>query len=187
MAKSPPPLHASNLSRRLGATAAIEGVNLQLDRGEIVALLGLNGAGKTTTLKMFAGVLVPDTGDIQIAGHRLADAPLAARQRLGFLPDVPPLFPDMRVRDYLHLAAKLRRIPTASVNQAIDRVLQKCQLTTVVEQRIHTLSKGFRQRVGLAQALIHKPALVLLDEPSNGLDPQQMDEMRATLRQIHIY
>jgi len=123
-------------------------------------------------------VLSPDEGQIQISGHSLFDEPMAARRHLGFLPDTPPVYPDLQVVDYLRFAAKLRRVPRAQINTSVDTVLQRCELSDVKRKRIGKLSKGFQQRVGLAQALIHNPAVVLLDEPSNGLDPQQMQSMR---------
>jgi len=132
---------------------------------------------------MLAGTLVPDSGDVTVNGFSLAEQPLEARQRIGYLADTPPLYNDMRVGDYLRFCAKLRRVPKTSVSEKLDAVIAQCDLSSVAKQRIEKLSKGFRQRVGLAQALIHEPDLLLLDEPSNGLDPNQMQGMRNIIKQ----
>lgn len=179
-----PLLQADGLRRAYGGTTTVHGLSLSLARGDVLALLGLNGAGKSTSLRLLAGVLAADAGHITVAGHSLEDDPLAARARLGFLPDQPPLYPDMRVRDYLALAARLRRVPAAAISERVADVLARCDLEAVSRRRIQQLSKGFRQRIGLAQAVIHEPDVVLLDEPGNGLDPQQMDGMRELIRSL---
>ncbi len=177
-------LEATQLNKRLGPDSGIHDLSITLHRGDILGLLGLNGAGKSTTLKMLAGTLVPDSGQVTISGFSMAEAPLQARQRIGFLPDAPPLFNDMRVADYLHFCAKLRRVNNASTAEKLEAALHLCDLNSVARQRIAQLSKGFRQRVGLAQALIHEPDVLLLDEPSNGLDPNQMQGMRSIISQF---
>jgi len=174
-------LQASNLTRKVSNTAVVDNVSLSLQRGDVLGLLGLNGAGKSTTLKMLAGVLTPDGGDVSIAGHSLQDDPIAAKQRIGFLPDQPPVYPDMSVSAYLKLSAKLRRIPNSNIADSMSFVMERCELQDVAKKAIGKLSKGYQQRVGLAQALIHKPSVALLDEPSNGLDPQQMQSMRKLI------
>jgi len=176
-------LEATQLNRRLSADAGIHDISLSLQRGDVLGLLGLNGAGKSTTLKMLAGTLVPDSGHVSISGFSIAETPLQARQRIGYLPDTPPLYNDMRVADYLRLSAKLRRVRKSSISEKLNEVLEHCDLQSVSHQRIGQLSKGFRQRVGLAQALIHEPDVLLLDEPSNGLDPNQMQSMRSIIKQ----
>jgi len=176
-------LEATELKRRLSANSAIHGISINLQRGDILGLLGLNGAGKSTTLKMLAGTLVPDSGRVSISGFSMAENPHQARQRIGFLPDTPPLYNDMRVSDYLRFCAKLRRVGKPSITEKLEAVLTRCDLHSVARQRIAQLSKGFRQRVGLAQALIHEPDVLLLDEPSNGLDPNQMHGMRNIISQ----
>lgn len=176
-------LEAKQLHRQWSQDAGIHDVSVSLRRGDVLGLLGLNGAGKSTTLKMLAGTLVPDSGDIWVNGFSMADSPLQARQRIGYLPDTPPLYNDMRVRDYLLLCAKLRRVPKANVSSKTDTAMNLCDLHEVAQQRIAKLSKGFRQRVGLAQALVHEPDVLLLDEPSNGLDPNQMQGMRSIIQQ----
>jgi len=171
-------LIADSLSRRLSVDAGVYDISIKLQRGDILGLLGLNGAGKSTTLRLLTGTLVPDSGDVIISGHSMRDAPLQARQKIGYLPDQPPLYNDMRVASYLAFCAKLRRVSKATLQSNIETVLDECDLQSVRRVRIGQLSKGFRQRVGLAQALVHKPDVLLLDEPSNGLDPNQMQGMR---------
>jgi ABC-2 type transport system ATP-binding protein len=171
-------LSAISLSRRLSANAEVSNISLEINRGDIVGLLGLNGAGKTTTLRMLSGVLAPDEGSVTIKGHSLSDSPIEARRQVGFLPDQPPLYNDMRVSEYLRLAGRIRGLKGNRLTERQDIVTEQCMLESVNRSLISTLSKGFRQRVGLAQALIHEPALLLLDEPSNGLDPQQLESMR---------
>lgn len=166
------------------ATHSVRDLGFALERGERVGLLGLNGAGKSTTLDMLAGCLVPDAGEVAIAGHSLADDPLRARALIGYLPDRPPVVDDMRVDAYLALAARLRRVPKAEVGDRVDAAIGECALGEVRRQRIATLSKGYRQRVGIAQAIVHRPALVLLDEPGSGLDPRQSEELRALVRRL---
>ncbi len=185
MSSDPTPLlQASDLTRMVNTTAVVDNVSLSLQRGDILGLLGLNGAGKSTTLKMLAGVLTPDAGQITIAGHSLHDDPIAAKQQIGFLPDQPPVYPDLSVAAYLKLSAQLRRVPSNHLKEQTDAIMERCELTEVAKKRIGKLSKGYQQRVGLAQALIHKPAVALLDEPSNGLDPQQMQSMRNLITDV---
>jgi len=179
-----PLLEASNLTRMVNSNAIVDSVSLTLHRGETLGLLGLNGAGKSTTLKMLAGVLTPDDGQITVAGHSLFDDPMAAKQQIGFLPDQPPVYPDMSVLAYLKLSAQLRRVPNGNLKVQVHSIMERCDLHDVAKKRIGQLSKGYQQRVGLAQALIHKPALALLDEPSNGLDPQQMQSMRELITDV---
>lgn len=184
-------LEARDLSRRLpkarrdaGERYAVRDVSLTLERGDILGLLGLNGAGKSTTLRMLAGCLVPHTGSVRIAGHSLDEDPMAARAAIGYLADQPPLYDDMRVRQYLRLAARMRGVPRQDLSQSVDAVIEECKLTEVINRRIGKLSKGFRQRVGIAQAIVHKPDVLLLDEPSSGLDPQQQEELRALIKRL---
>lgn len=169
-------LVARGLTRRYGPRAALVGLDLTLARGDCLGLLGLNGAGKSTTLKILTGVLAPHAGTVLIGGHDLARAPLAAKRQLGFLPDVPPLFPDARVDEYLALAARLRLV--TDVAGAVARAKARCGLTDVGPRLIRNLSKGYQQRVGIAQAIVHEPALLVLDEPTVGLDPVQIRDVR---------
>ncbi|MFK8075098.1 MAG: ABC transporter ATP-binding protein [Granulosicoccus sp.] len=177
-------LQATSLHKRLSANAAVSNISLNLQRGEVLGLLGLNGAGKTTTLRMLSGVLVPDSGTVSIDGFSLSGQPLHARSRLGYLPDQPPLYDDLRVHEYLILAGKIRGLGGKQLQKRQSTVIEQCMLGPVVGKHIGALSKGYKQRVGLAQALIHEPALLLLDEPSNGLDPQQLEGMRALITDV---
>jgi ABC-2 type transport system ATP-binding protein len=184
MTEAPTTLSAIDLTRRYGRHGAVEGVSLQLRRGEVLGLLGHNGAGKSTTLQMLSGVLRPDSGRIEICGFDLARQPDQARACIGFLPETPPLYRDMRVADYLVFAARLRRMPQAKVAPALADTLQRCGLQDAAAKIIGTLSKGFQQRVGIAQAIIHRPEVVILDEPTVGLDPAQIRDIRGLIREL---
>lgn len=184
VANAPLRLEARNLNRKISQTASIQDISLALSGGDILGLLGLNGAGKSTTLSMLCGVLVPDSGSVCINGYSMEDQPLQARQHIGYLPDQPPLYRDMRVKEYLKLTGQIRGLSAKTLKVRIETVTEQCDLGDVQTKLIGTLSKGFQQRVGLAQALIHEPAVVLLDEPSNGLDPQQMDSMRTLIKEV---
>lgn len=175
-------LAATQLNRQLSDTAGVHDISLSLHRGDVLGLLGLNGAGKSTTLRLLAGTLTPDSGEVVISGHSMKESPLAARQHIGYLPDTPPLYNDMRVIDYLKLAATLRRVAKNEIATKVEAVMTHCDLLEVQNKRTGQLSKGFRQRVGLAQALVHEPGVLLLDEPSNGLDPNQMQGMRHIIQ-----
>ena len=175
-------LQASALHRTLGDHAAVTDITLNLARGDVLGLLGLNGAGKSTTLRMLCGMLVPDSGHVIVNGHSMTEEPLPARAHIGFLPDQPPLYDDMRVHEYLQLCAQIRSMKGKTLAARKAAVIEECALGEVQNKLIATLSKGFRQRVGLAQAIIHQPSVLLLDEPGNGLDPQQLDAMRELIR-----
>ena len=170
-------LDARELTRARGS-GGVRDVTLSLVRGDALGLLGLNGAGKSTTLRLLAGVLSPDAGSVAVAGFAMAEEPLEARSRLGYLPDTPPLYPELRVQAFLELAARLRRLRGGAARAAVERVIERCDLAEVARRRIATLSKGYRQRVGLAQALVHEPDVLLLDEPGSGLDPHQTEGLR---------
>jgi len=177
-------LRVRSLERRFGAKQALRGMDFRLASGDILGLLGANGAGKTTCLRILSGGLAPSRGSVRICGLDLARAPVAARRHLGYLPERPPLYPEMRVDEYLHFCARLRRIPPGSVNRVVRRVKQRCGLEQVGHRLLGKLSKGYRQRAGLAQALIHEPDLVILDEPTDGLDPVQIREVRALIHDL---
>lgn len=166
----------------MGDTQAVSDISLSLHKGDILGLLGLNGAGKSTTLKMLCGILVPDAGRVTINQHCLTEAPLQARAHIGYLPDQPPLYDDMRVKEYLRLCGKIQGLAGSTLSERQTQVLKQCALSSVENKMIGSLSKGYRQRVGLAQAIIHRPAVLLLDEPGNGLDPQQLESMRELIR-----
>ena len=177
-----PLVQVSELHRRYGTVHAVRGLSFELERGRVLGLLGANGAGKTSTMAMLAGVLAPTSGSIRIAGHDLRAAPLAAKARLGYLPESPPLFPELRVDEYLRHCTRLRGVRGPAVNAAVTRALERCGLAGSAGRLLGNLSKGYRQRVGIAQALVHDPDLVILDEPTAGLDPAQLREVRDLIR-----
>ena len=177
-------LSAQGLTRDFGKHRAVNEVSLQLHCGEVLGLLGQNGAGKSTTLQMLAGVLLPHAGLIEICGFDLARQPERAKVRAGYLPENPPLYRDMRVDDYLIFAAQLHRMPREKIPDALAETRQRCGLHDVGRKIIGTLSKGYRQRVGIAQAIIHQQSVVILDEPTVGLDPAQLRDMRALIREL---
>jgi len=170
------------VSRRFGAVSALSDLTFSLDRGEVLGLLGPNGAGKSTCLQVLSGNLAPSAGRVLIDGIDLARRPLAAKARLGYLPERSPVYPEMRVDEYLAYAARLRRVPRARVAAAVARVKARCGLERSGRRLLGKLSKGYRQRAGIAQALVHDPDLVILDEPTDGLDPVQIRETRALIR-----
>jgi ABC-2 type transport system ATP-binding protein len=175
---------AQGLSRSFGAHTAVAGLSLELKRGEILGFLGPNGAGKTTTMQMLTGNLAPSIGAISICGIDLFDEPTAAKARIGYLPETPPLYRELTVREYVDLAARLHRVPKAGRKTAVDDTLENCALADVAKKLIGTLSKGYQQRVGIAQAIVHRPDVVILDEPTVGLDPNQIREIRNLIREL---
>jgi ABC-2 type transport system ATP-binding protein len=179
-------LSAQNLCRKYGHHTAVQNVNVELRRGEVLGLLGPNGAGKTTTMRMLTGNLAPSAGSIEICGIDLLDKPREAKLHLGFLPEIPPLYHDMTVDEYLLLAARLHRINKQTLQSVLDNVKQRCGLEVQGRYVIGTLSKGFQQRVGIAQAIIHSPDVIILDEPTVGLDPNQMREIRSLIRELGV-
>ena len=183
---SPITLSAQALSRKYGAHTAVYKVNLQLRRGEVLGLLGPNGAGKTTTMRMLTGNLAPTAGRIEICGIDLLDKPQQAKAHLGFLPETPPLYQDMTVDEYLLFVARLHRVNKPTIQTALHNVKQRCGLEDRGKHLIATLSKGFQQRVGIAQAIVHNPEVIIFDEPTVGLDPNQMREIRKLIRELGI-
>lgn len=177
-------LNAHNLTRRLGRREVIRNISLQLRRGEVLGLLGPNGAGKSTTMQLLSGVLIPHAGQIEICGIDLALHPKQAKACIGYLPENPPLYRDMRVDDYLVYAAKLHRVPHSAMAEALAIAKSRCGLEGAGRKIIGTLSKGYQQRVGIAQAIIHQPDVVILDEPTVGLDPAQIRDIRALIREL---
>ncbi len=177
-------LAARGIRRTYGARTALHGLDLALKRGEVLGFLGQNGAGKSTTLQILAGALAPSAGEVQVCGHSLSQAPAAAKARLGFLPEQPPLYRDLRVDDYLAGCARLRGVARAAVPAAVARARAHCGLEAVGARVIGHLSKGYQQRVGIAQALVHDPAVVILDEPTSGLDPAQIREVRTLIAEL---
>ena len=175
---------AQGLSRRFGAHTAVEAVSVELRRGEILGFLGPNGAGKTTSMQMLTGNLAPSSGAISICGIDLLEHPKAAKARIGYLPETPPLYRELTVSEYVDLAARLHRVAKSARAAAVAEALARCGLTDVARQLIGTLSKGYQQRVGLAQAVVHRPDVVILDEPTIGLDPNQIREIRKLIREL---
>jgi len=181
---APLTLSAHNLCRRFGQREVIHDVSLELRRGEVLGLLGHNGAGKSTTLQMLTGALLPHSGQIKICGFDLAHLPMQAKARIGFLPETPPLYREMGVHDYLLFSAKLHRVPQTKIADALAETKRRCGLQGSDKNIIGTLSKGYQQRVGIAQAIIHQPDVVILDEPTVGLDPAQIRDIRALIREL---
>ncbi len=177
-------LSARDLTRQFGKQQVVSDVSLQLKRGEVLGLLGHNGAGKSTTLQMLAGCLLPSSGEIEICGINMLKNPIQAKKNIGYLPETPPLYRELSVNDYLAFAAGLRGIGSDRLTEAIVQARQNCGLESVGKKIIGTLSKGYQQRVGIAQAIIHHPALIVLDEPTVGLDPSQIRETRALIREL---
>jgi ABC-2 type transport system ATP-binding protein len=175
---------ARGLSRSFGSHLAVNAVNVELKRGEILGFLGPNGAGKTTTMQMLTGNVAPSAGAVSICGVDLLEQPTAAKARIGYLPEHPPLYAELTVNEYLDLAARLHRVGKGGRRAAIGDALGRCGLTDVADRLIGTLSKGYQQRVGIAQAIVHQPDVVILDEPTIGLDPNQMREIRGLIREL---
>ena len=175
-------IEVDRLEKRYGERPALEGVSFAVPRGEIVGFLGPNGAGKTTTLRILSTYLTPDAGEARVAGYDVVRQPMDVRRRLGYLPEQPPLDLEHTVREYLGFCAALRAVPRPRRRGAVDGVIARCGLESVAGRLIGNLSKGFRQRVGLAQALVHAPEVVVLDEPTIGLDPSQIREIRNLIR-----
>ncbi|MCK6527587.1 ABC transporter ATP-binding protein [Myxococcota bacterium] len=175
-------IEVNNLTKRYGEVDAIRDVTFQATKGEILGFLGRNGAGKTTTMRILAGSLGPSGGSARVAGFDVVEKPKDAKRRLGYLPEQPPLYLDMTVRDFLAFAARIKQVPRAGVRAAVDRAIDKAGLPQVTGRLVGNLSKGYRQRVGLAQAIVHDPEVLVMDEPTEGLDPQQIIEIRELIR-----
>jgi ABC-2 type transport system ATP-binding protein len=177
-------IEVRELSRSYGELKAVQEVSFDIGRGEIVGLLGHNGAGKTTIMKMLTGYLEPSSGRIGIDGLNIAEQRREAQRRIGYLPENCPLYPEMRVLDYLDYQAALHGMPTGRRASAIRRAIERTDLGAKATAAIGTLSRGYRQRVGVAQAILHEPAILILDEPTNGLDPSQIQHMRGLVRDL---
>jgi ABC-2 type transport system ATP-binding protein len=175
---------AKDLSKRYGDLVAVDRVSFDVSKGEVVGFLGPNGAGKTTTMRILTGFLPPTDGQAVIDGHDMFTDPLAARRSVGYLPESPPLYPEMDVEGYLTFVAKLKDVPRKERRAAVERSLERCGLAEVRRRVIGALSKGFRQRVGLAQAIVHSPPVLILDEPTVGLDPTQIREIRGLIADL---
>jgi len=177
-------VEAAHLSRYYGKRCAVNDVSLSLASGQVMGLLGVNGAGKTTTLQMLTGNLAPSGGQIRINGVDLLKQPVAAKRYLGYLPDTPPLYKELTVQEFLRFCAQLHGLDKQAAKKAIAYVLDRCGLIGVGQRLLGNLSKGYQQRVGIAQALLHNPKLIILDEPTVGLDPLQIREIRELIREL---
>jgi len=177
-------ISVQNLVKRYGAKVAVDDVSFEVDKGEIVGFLGPNGAGKSTTLRIIAGFLGMNGGTVKVAGHDIVKESFEARQKLGYMPEAVPLYPEMRVVEYLRFRAELKRVPLRSRAGHVDDAMARANVTDVANIVIGNLSKGYRQRVGLADALVARPPLLVLDEPTAGLDPNQIREVREVIREL---
>jgi ABC-2 type transport system ATP-binding protein len=175
---------ADRLSKRFSGFTAIEDVSFRVEPGEVVGFLGPNGAGKSTTMRILAGVFPPSAGTATIAGYDVASEPLRARSLVGYFPERAPLYLDMTTRSYLTYVARMKGVPSRDCRRQVDEAIASCALPPVAERVVGSLSKGFRQRVGIAQALVGNPQVLILDEPTVGLDPEQVADMRALVREL---
>ncbi|TAK50757.1 MAG: ATP-binding cassette domain-containing protein [Betaproteobacteria bacterium] len=177
-------IRIDNLVKNFGAKRAVDGISFAVERGEVVGFLGPNGSGKSTTMRMITGFYPPTSGRVLVGGHDVAEAPLATRRLIGYLPESAAAYPDMTVEGFLQFAAAMRGLEGEARKKAIARVVERCFLGSVLRQSIDTLSKGYKHRTCLAQALIHDPEVLILDEPTDGLDPNQKHEVRNLIREI---
>lgn len=173
-----------NLTKRYGENLAIDHLNFTVKKGEVVGFLGPNGAGKSTTMKIITGFMAPTSGVASVAGFDVFENPLEVKRRIGYLPETPPVYLDMYVEDYLRYVAKLKGVEVNKLNSRVDMALEKTNLLGVRKRLIHNLSKGFKQRVGIAQALVSDPEVLILDEPTVGLDPKQVAEIRDLIKEL---
>ena len=173
-----------NLVKTFGAKRAVDGVSFSVERGEVLGFLGPNGAGKSTTMRMVTGFMPPTSGKVSIGGHDVAESPLEAKRLIGYLPENAASYPDMTVHGFLNFTAELRGLDGAARKKAVGRVVELCFLHSVLRQSIDTLSKGYKHRTCLAQALIHDPQVLVMDEPTDGLDPNQKHEVRNLIREL---
>ena len=180
----PAMIEAEGLTKYFGDFAAVEDVSFQVHQGEVVAFLGPNGAGKSTTLKLLTGYLAPSSGRARVAGHEMTNDRLAGSAKLGYLPENGPLYPDMSPRSLLSFFADARGLSPERKRERIDAVVELCALGSVIGKPIGKLSRGYRQRVGMAQVLLHEPDVLILDEPTAGLDPNQIHDVRETIRKL---
>jgi len=177
-------IEVTDLTKDYGTVVAVRAVSFSVGKGEIVGFLGPNGAGKSTTLRVLAGFLGATSGRVRIAGHDIAEAPLAARRALGYMPESAPLYPEMRVSEYLQFRARLKEVPRSKRASAVGGAMERAGVTHMAGTVIQHLSKGYRQRVALADALVANPPLLILDEPTAGLDPNQIREVRALVKDL---
>src|ERR1700723_3329981 len=172
------------LTKRYARNIAVDHISFQVEKGQIVGFLGPNGAGKTTTMRMLTGFLSPTSGGATVAGYDVLEQPLEVKKRIGYLPETPPLYPEMETGEYLTFVGKLKGLSGAELRKRVDYVSDRCAVADVKNKLLGKLSKGYRQRVGLAQAIIHNPDVLILDEPTSGLDPKQINETRELIRSL---
>jgi ABC-2 type transport system ATP-binding protein len=177
-------IRIENLVKTFGAKRAVDGLSFNVERGEVVGFLGPNGSGKSTTMRMVTGYYTPTSGRVTVGGHDVVESPLEAKRLIGYLPENAAAYPDMSVRGFLEFAAEMRGLSGAAKAKAVARAVERCFLGSVLHQSVDTLSKGYRHRTCLAQALIHDPEVLILDEPTDGLDPNQKHEIRNLIREI---
>jgi ABC-2 type transport system ATP-binding protein len=177
-------IKVEGLTKRYARTVAVDDISFEVEKGQIVGFLGPNGAGKTTTMRVLTCFLPPTAGTAQVAGFDVLDQPLEVKKRIGYLPETPPLYPDMEVGEYLIFVGKLKGLASADVPKRVNEVCDRCSIMDVKSKLIGKLSKGYRQRVGLAQAILHNPDVLILDEPTSGLDPKQIIETRELIRSL---
>ena len=177
-------IKVEGLTKRYARTVAVDDISFEVEKGQIVGFLGPNGAGKTTTMRVLTCFLPPTAGTAQVAGFDVLEQPLEVKKRIGYLPETPPLYPDMEVGEYLTFVGRLKGLATSDVPKRVNEVCDRCAVTDVKTKLIGKLSKGYRQRVGLAQALLHNPDVLILDEPTSGLDPKQIIETRELIRSL---
>jgi ABC-2 type transport system ATP-binding protein len=177
-------IEVQNLTKRYGPVTAVDGISFRVERGEILGFLGPNGAGKTTTMRILTGYMPATEGKAIVAGFDVFDQPIEAKRRTGYLPETPPLYPDMTVQEYLAFVAKIKGVPPADQKQRVRTVMERTHVADMANRLCSKLSKGYKQRVGLAQALIHNPDVLILDEPTAGLDPKQIIETRQLIKEL---
>jgi ABC-2 type transport system ATP-binding protein len=177
-------IKVEGLTKRYARTIAVDNISFEVDKGQIVGFLGPNGAGKTTTMRVLTCFLPPTTGTANVAGFDVLENPFEVKKRMGYLPESPPLYPEMEVKEYIQFVGKLKGVPKAELAKRVDQVIERCAVGDVRDKLISKLSKGYRQRVGLAQAIIHNPDVLILDEPTAGLDPKQIIETRELIRSL---
>jgi ABC-2 type transport system ATP-binding protein len=177
-------IEARGITKRYGDLLAVDDVSFTAESGEVIGFLGPNGAGKTTTMRILTGFLPASDGTAVIAGHDIFEDPLAARRAVGYLPEVPPVYPEMDVVGYLRYVATLKDVPRSKRKASVERAVERCGLKEVRRRVIGSLSRGYRQRVGIAQAIVHDPSVLILDEPTVGLDPIQIREIRALIAEL---
>ena len=175
-------IEVQHLTKRYGPVTAVDDVSFKAERGEILGFLGPNGAGKTTTMRILTGYMPPSEGTALVGGYDVQQKPIEAKRRTGYLPETPPLYPDMSVRDYLDFCARIKGVPRSERTARVKTTMERTRIADVARRQCGKLSKGYRQRVGLAQALLHNPEVLILDEPTAGLDPKQIIETRRLIK-----